>query len=99
MSLSTVINTRSPAYRNLIATCTDDRILVESDFNDASCSTGQCWDMIQKIADVKGWPVEEEWVDDLASESWGVVRRLEHNWSLFRNGGHVITSVKKKPRN
>ncbi|KAI0094465.1 TatD DNase family Scn1 [Irpex rosettiformis] len=101
LSLSTAINTRSPAYRSLVTTCPDTRILVESDYHDVSYSTPQCWDMVLRIAEVKGWRVEqEEWVDgDGVSEAeWGVVRRLERNWRVFRDGGHVNREEKRKKR-
>jgi hypothetical protein len=41
------------------------------------------------VARVKGWSVEEEWVDELANEEWGVVRRLEANWKAFKDGENV----------
>ncbi|KAI0785335.1 TatD related DNase-domain-containing protein [Irpex lacteus] len=99
VSLSTAINTRSPSYKSLISACTDDRILVESDYHDANYSTGQCWDMVQRIGEVKGWPVENtDWIDSAPEEEWGVVRRLERNWTLFREGGQVVPETAKKSK-
>ena len=91
-----MINSRSPGHRDFIAACPDDRILVESDYNDPACVTGQTWDMVLRVADVKGWSVESEWTDELPRVQWGVVRRLEHNWTLFEAGGH--TKTKKQQR-
>lgn len=42
--------------------------------------------MIEKVAEARGWPVENEWVDDLPESDWGVVRRLEDNWIAFKTG-------------
>ncbi|KAI0695652.1 TatD DNase family Scn1 [Cytidiella melzeri] len=98
VSLSTAINTRSSAHKDLIAACPDNRILVESDYNDVSYSTRQCWDMISRIAEVKGWAVEDQWTEDVPDDKWGVVRRLEHNWNLFRSGGHAAPLSRKKRR-
>ncbi|PSR71090.1 hypothetical protein PHLCEN_2v13059 [Hermanssonia centrifuga] len=88
LSLSTVINSRSPAHRGLIAACSPNRILVESDYNDAIHVTGQTWDMLQTIAEVKGWTVEESWVLEQDAAKWGAVRRLEENWKVFQAGRH-----------
>lgn len=88
MSLSTVINTRSPGHRDLIAACPDDRILAESDYNNLSSLAGQTWDMIMRVALVKGWTIESEWAEDVPIEQWGVVRKLEQNWASFRAGSH-----------
>ena len=55
--------------------------------------------MVLRIAEVKGWRVErEEWVEDdeVGEEEWGVVRRLERNWRLFRDGGHIVKEKKKE---
>ena len=89
MSLSTVINSRSPVHRSLIAVCSPDRILSESDYNHIGYTTRQTWNMIRTIAEVKGWPIEEAWdVEPGPKDSWGVVRRLENNWSAFQQGSH-----------
>lgn len=83
-----MINSRSPAHRDLIAACLDDRILAESDYNNPGSLEEQTWDMVHRIADVKGWTVESEWLEEVPGEEWGVVRRLEHNWAAFSAGGH-----------
>jgi len=93
LSLSTVINGRSSNHKALIATCSPDRILVESDFNDVDKCTERTWDMIQSIAAVKGWHVEEEWLDNLAESDWGAVRKLEENWYTFRRSRMPINST------
>ncbi|KIM47473.1 hypothetical protein M413DRAFT_22133 [Hebeloma cylindrosporum] len=79
LSLSTVINHKHANHRSLIASCSPNRILVESDYHDITKCTSQTWDMIKIVAEVKGWPIETEWVDgdQLEEEKWGVVRRLE----------------------
>jgi Tat protein secretion system quality control protein TatD with DNase activity len=92
LSLSTVINVRpnSSNHKLLIEACAADRILVESDFNDVDYCTQRTWDMINIVAQVKGWTVEEEW-DEVGGEvdRWGVVRRLEANWKAFERGGSI----------
>ncbi|TBU49974.1 TatD DNase family Scn1 [Dichomitus squalens] len=99
LSLSTVINARSPAHKDLIAACAPDRILVESDFHDVRCSAPYTWHMLQTIAEVKGWRVEDAWDADADApeDRWGAVRRLEENWRAFERGGHR-PSVKRKQR-
>ena len=53
--------------------------------------------MIQTIAEVKGWGVESVWQENAdAPDSWGVVRRLEHNWMVFQKGGHKPIRKKDK---
>jgi len=103
LSLSTAINVRpnSSNHKLLIEACAADRILVESDFHDVDHCTQRTWDMLRIVAEVKGWAVEEEWQE--ASEDvnqWGVVRRLEANWSAFERGGHipVVREKKRKDR-
>lgn len=86
LSLSTVINGRSLNHKALTTICSPNRILVESDFNDIDKCTERTWDMIQSIAAVKGWDVEEEWTDNLEERKWGAVRRLEENWFAFSGG-------------
>jgi Tat protein secretion system quality control protein TatD with DNase activity len=89
LSLSTTINGRSKNHRQLIAACSPNRILAESDFNDINGCTERTWEIIQIIAEVKGWQLEEEWQDEIEDISaWGVVRRLEDNWRIFRAGCH-----------
>ena len=89
LSLSTVINSRSPAHKELIRVCSPDRLLVESDYNDATYLASQTCDMLATIAEVRGWPIEQSWEDDCPEEKYGVVRRLERNWQRFERGGHA----------
>lgn len=97
MSFSTVINLKHNNLRELIATCPDDRILVESDYNDIDFVTSQTWDMIKLIAQVREWPIESEWLDDtkIQDSEWGIVRRLEKNWEVFKHGNHSIRKNEK----
>jgi len=89
LSLSTVINSRSSSHIQLIGAASDKRILVESDCNDVQYSTPMTINMLRTVAEVKGWRIEEEWVDNLAESEWGVVRKLEANWNAFVKGNHV----------
>jgi hypothetical protein len=96
MSLSTVINGRSPSHalhiKSLVSACPDNRILAESDFGDVNFCAERTWDMVWILADIKGWQVEKDWDDSWAEHSddqeglrnaWGVVRHLEANWKMF----------------
>jgi len=85
MSLSTTINGRSNNLDALIAACSPDRILIESDIDDIDRCTERCIEILNIVARVKGWSIEEEWVDELTNEEWGVVRRVEANWKAFEN--------------
>ncbi|RPD82188.1 TatD DNase family Scn1 [Lentinus tigrinus ALCF2SS1-7] len=100
LSLSTAINARSPAHRDLIAACTPDRILVESDFHDIRHSAPYTWHMLRTVAAVKGWPVEDHWDDTAPADAaqWGAVRRLEENWKKFERGGHRPYSKRRQRR-
>lgn len=44
--------------------------------------------MVLIVAEVKGWQVEDKW-DVIEETEWGVVRRLEDNWKIFKRGCHV----------
>ncbi|KAF9469807.1 TatD DNase family Scn1 [Collybia nuda] len=96
LSLSTVINSRSPNHRALIANCLSDRLLVESDYNNIDMCTDRTWDMIKIVAEVKGWQLEEEWIEDLDRSKWGVVRKLEENWFNFRRGYNKFSENKEQ---
>ncbi|KAG7099716.1 hypothetical protein E1B28_001534 [Marasmius oreades] len=98
LSLSTGINSRSPSHRALIEACSPDRVLVESDFHDISMCTERTWDMLRTVADVKGWNLETEWVENVADSDWGAVRLLERNWKKFRLGNHAPVASPKKNR-
>ncbi|OBZ79886.1 Cut9-interacting protein scn1 [Grifola frondosa] len=101
LSLSTVINARSPAHKALITACSPHRILVESDFHDVQYSAERTWEMLLIIAEVKGWHVEESWDEDYekaGEERWGAVRRLEENWKAFERGGHRPATKKNDRR-
>ncbi|EMD32635.1 hypothetical protein CERSUDRAFT_118666 [Gelatoporia subvermispora B] len=101
LSLSTAINARSPAHKSLIAACSPNRILVESDFHDIRLSAPYTWDMLLTVAEVKGWRVEEAWDEEAAAddpEKWGAVRRLEENWKQFVAGHHKPIKQKRDRR-
>ncbi|KAF9454177.1 Metallo-dependent hydrolase [Macrolepiota fuliginosa MF-IS2] len=98
LSLSMVINEKHPGYKALIAACSDDRILVESDYNDIRMSTSQTWGMLEHVAEIKKWEIETTWVDFLDEENWGAVRRLEQNWFKFRGGNHTPPTSKKSTK-
>ncbi len=100
MSLSTVINLKHPNLRELIAACSEDRILAESDYNDIDFVTSQTWDMVKLIAEIRGWPIETEWLDEdkFQDSEWGVVRRLERNWKVFKNGDHSVRENERKKK-
>jgi len=100
MSFSTVINLKHPNSRELIAACSEDRILAESDYNDIDFVTSQTWDMVKLIAEIRDWPIETEWFneDKLQDSEWGVVRRLERNWKVFKNGDHSVRENGRKKK-
>ncbi|KXN88839.1 Cut9-interacting protein scn1 [Leucoagaricus sp. SymC.cos] len=95
ISLSTVVNGRSSGYKALIATCADDRILAESDYDSIDMSTSQTWDMVKTIAEIKEWKIETSWADDLEEKEWGVVHHLKRNWERFCAGNHTPPSTRK----
>lgn len=96
LSLSTTINEKSSNHRELIAVCSPNRLLVESDFNDIRGCAERTWEMVKIIADVKGWVVEDEWVEgDIPEEDWGVVRRLERSFQLYKQGQHTPPTKKR----
>ncbi|KIK07248.1 hypothetical protein K443DRAFT_673506 [Laccaria amethystina LaAM-08-1] len=94
LSLSNVINSRHPDHRALLAACASDRILVESDYHDVDMCTEQTWIILQTIADVKGWSIEDIWIDNLEKEKWGTVRKLEENWRRFRGRNDQVPALK-----
>ncbi|KIK70620.1 hypothetical protein GYMLUDRAFT_149638 [Collybiopsis luxurians FD-317 M1] len=97
LSLSTVINSRSSNYLSLIQVCDPNRILAESDYNDINMCASQTWDIVQTIAQVKGWTVETEWNEEEDPSKFGVVRRLEENWLRFKAGNHRPNKNVKQP--
>jgi len=54
--------------------------------------------MINTVAEIRGWHIEEDWQDDLPREEWGTVRRLEENWKSFLKGNHKPTESVKRNR-
>lgn len=55
--------------------------------------------MLQIVAEVKGWTVEDTWEETIPPDQWGAVRKLEHNWKMFKGGGHqpVRKNDKRNP--
>ncbi|KAG6380944.1 hypothetical protein JVT61DRAFT_5337 [Boletus reticuloceps] len=98
MSLSTVINGRSPNHRTLIEACSPSRILVESDYHPVERCTERTWEMVLTVAEIKGWAVETTWTEDLRAEDWDAVRRLERNWQEFRKGNHEANPLRPVAR-
>ncbi|KAJ2931895.1 hypothetical protein H1R20_g5199, partial [Candolleomyces eurysporus] len=98
LSVSIVINHKHPNLKKLIATCSPDRILVESDYNDVTRCTPQVLEMIELVSEVKGWVIEEDWVENLDESDWGAVRRLFENWKRFKEGGHPVPVGSKRSR-
>lgn len=97
ISPSTVHNTRSGNYKNLIETVSPNRLLIESDYNAMSELTPQTLKMLNTVSEIKGWPIEQEWIEDadgdvtgssIPESEWGAVRRLEANWKAFLKGNH-----------
>lgn len=88
MSLSIAVNGRSSSLRRLIAACSPDRILVESDYDNAAMMTPKIWEILSIIAEVKGWPVEVDWDEDPETGKEGAVKRIEENWRRFKRGNH-----------
>ncbi|KAF8634941.1 hypothetical protein AX15_000672 [Amanita polypyramis BW_CC] len=96
MSLSVVINGRNSGLRRLIATCASDRILAESDYDNAEMTTQMTWEMLSIIAEVRGWQLEQDWVQDQEMGKVGVVRQLEANWKRFKEGNHPFRGKGRK---
>ena len=98
ISLSIVINGRSPQHENLIRRCSPERLLAESDYNNIKECSRHTWEIVQKIAEIKGWAVEtEDWLEDdgTLEAQWGVVRRLEANFQRFIGPGLGIIPQKE----
>lgn len=96
-----MINSRSPAHRDLIAACAPHRILAESDYHAIRYLPQQTWDMVRTIAEVKKWRIEDEWTytdQDTNVEQWGVVKRLEENWKRFQIADHIPVKRKRDRR-
>jgi hypothetical protein len=89
MSFSTIINSRSSNYKELIAVCSPDRILVESDIDDIDKCSERTWQMLQIVAQIKGWHIEDKWMEEIEEGQWGAVRKLEENWKTFKRGNHI----------
>jgi hypothetical protein len=99
ISPSAIHNTRSENHKKLIEAVSPKRLLIESDYNAMSELTPQTVEMLKAVSEIKGWPIEQEWIDDedldgadgrskIPENEWGAVRRLEANWKAFLKGGH-----------
>ncbi|KZO96423.1 Metallo-dependent hydrolase [Calocera viscosa TUFC12733] len=93
LSLSIAINGKHGGLRALIAAASHDRLLVESDYYDITFCTENTWEVLNLIAEVKGWRIEEAWEEVVQGEP-GAVRRIEENWNTFRSGGKGLAPVK-----
>ncbi|KAG8902936.1 hypothetical protein FRB99_003930, partial [Tulasnella sp. 403] len=102
LSISVVINSRSPAHESLIRVCSPSRILSESDYNTIEGCTPYTWEMVSTIARIKGWPIESEaWVEDdgTPESEWGAVRRLQANFRRFIGPGlGILDGADKQSR-
>jgi len=99
ISLSQLINQRSPAHESLIRACSPTRILAESDYHDISSTTKYTWNIVATIASLRGWRVEERWDAtelEKPEAEWGVVRRLQQNWQAFASGSAEIAPRETK---
>jgi hypothetical protein len=67
----------------LITACSPNCLFIESDIDNIDRCTEKCIEILNLVARVKGWLVEEAWVEDLDKDEWGVVRRIEANWKAF----------------
>jgi len=94
ISLSTVINSRSPNHIALIKACDPHRILVESDYNDVDLCAQRTWEMVSTVAQVKNWTIETEWREE--GDHTAVVHRLKENWTRFKEGNHPTTPTRGK---
>lgn len=100
LSVSIVINTRSPAFESIIKSCSATRLMAESDYNDITKVEAKTWEVVQYIAQVRGWDLETvPWDDDdgRPEEEWGVVRRLAANWRRFVGPGMGLAHSGSKP--
>lgn len=99
ISPSAIYNTRSESHKKLIEAVSPNRLLIESDYNTMSEVTSQTVKILNTVSEIKGWPIEQEWIDDedvdgvntrtrIPESEWGAVRRLEANWKTFVKGGH-----------
>ncbi|KAJ3573541.1 hypothetical protein NP233_g2363 [Leucocoprinus birnbaumii] len=92
LSPSLTHNGKSEKSRELIAACSANRILVETDHNDIDSCTQRTWDMVKIIAEIKGWDIEADWEETLDQRSPGVVHILEGNWRRFQGGDSIFAS-------
>jgi Tat protein secretion system quality control protein TatD with DNase activity len=74
-SFSTTINARLDRLEALIEATPDDRLLIESDYNDVRRSEARLWEILGVVCQAKGWSKEK------------AVRVLEANWRVFSREG------------
>lgn len=70
-SFSTTINARLSRLEELIRSVPDDRLLVESDFNDIRLSSLRVWEILGIVCDAKGWDAKR------------AADQLQRNWQSF----------------
>lgn len=74
-SFSTTINARLDRLEALIEATPNDRLLIESDFNEVRKSERRVWEILGIVCQAKGWTVAK------------VVDVLEGNWKTFSGSG------------
>lgn len=70
-SFSTTINSRLDRLEDLIRAVPDERLLLESDYNDIRKSEIRLWEILGIVCDAKAWDREE------------AVQKLKENWRVF----------------
>lgn len=74
-SFSTTINARLERLEELIRAVPDDRLLIESDYNDIRMNEIRIWEILGIVCEAKGWTPEH------------AVKVLQDNWNTFSNLG------------
>lgn len=67
-SFSTTINARLNRLEDLIRAVPDDRLLVESDYNDVRGSEARIWEILGVVCEAKGW--SEERARSVIADNW-----------------------------
>jgi Tat protein secretion system quality control protein TatD with DNase activity len=66
-SFSTTINSRSPRLKDNIRAVRDERLLVESDWNSLDGHLDRLSEIVNIVADAKGWDLETTWARESPS--------------------------------
>lgn len=70
-SFSTTINARLERLEELIRAVPDDRLLIESDYNDIRMNETRIWEILRVVCEAKSWSAEQ------------AVSILQENWKTF----------------